>query len=139
MLPFITITLTLEIKKTHVEESIKSYCRSEDTCQRILLLNYFGFSSVQQEKCCYVCNGKFKTTEEDLPQAITSKVRILPNNNHGILEMLIKSAISDHESQVTSEGSMLFGISVDKKLAAKVIEGVEFIVSEADLLKSFGI
>ena len=34
---------------------------------------------------------------------------------------------------------MLFDISVDKNLPAKVIEGVEFIASEADLLKSFGI
>ena len=34
---------------------------------------------------------------------------------------------------------MLFDISVDKNLAAKVMEGVEFIESEADLLKSFGI
>ncbi|XP_068691596.1 recQ-like DNA helicase BLM [Montipora foliosa] len=110
--------------KKHVEESMKSYCRSEDTCQRKLLLGYFGFSSVQQKGCCCICDGKFKRTEEDLPQAIRNKV---------------KSAISDHESQATSEGSMLFDISVDKDLAAKVMEGVEFVASEADLLKSFGI
>ena len=122
MLPFITITLTLEIIK-----SMK------------LLLDYFGFSSVQQENCCCICDGKLNTTEEDLPQAIRSKVRFLPNYNRAILERLIKSAMSDHESQATSEGSMLFDISVDKNLAAKVMEGVEFIASEADLLKSFGI
>lgn len=139
MPPFITITLTLEIIKKHVEESMKSYCRSEGTCQRKLLLDYFGFSSVQQENCCCICDGKFKTSEEDLPRAIRSKVRVLSNNNRTILERLIKSAIFDHESQATSEGSMLFDISVDKNLAAKVMEGVEFIASEADLLKSFGI
>ena len=33
---------------------------------------------------------------------------------------------------------MLFDISVDKNLATKVMERVEFIESEADLLKSFG-
>ena len=125
--------------KKHVEESMKSYCRSEDTCQRKLLLDYFGFSSVQQKGCCCICDGKFKRTEEDLPQAIRNKVRFLPNSNRAILERLIKSAISDHESQATSEGSMLFDISVDKDLAAKVMEGVEFVASEADLLKSFGI
>lgn len=125
--------------KKHVEESMKSYCKSEDTCQRKLLLDYFGFSSVQQKNCCCICDGKFKRTEEDLPQAIRNKVRFLPNSNRAILERLIKSAISDHESQVTSEGSMLFDISVDKDLAAKVMEGVEFVASEADLLKSFGI
>ncbi|XP_068752409.1 ATP-dependent DNA helicase RecQ-like [Montipora capricornis] len=125
--------------KKHVEESMKSYCRSEDTCQRKLLLDYFGFSSVQQKGCCCICDGKFKRTEEDLPQAIRNKVRFLPNSNRAILERLIKGAISDHESQATSEGSMLFDISVDKDLAAKVMEGVEFVASEADLLKSFGI
>ena len=118
---------------------MKSYCRSEDTCQRKLLLDYFGFSSVQQENCCCICDGTFKTTQEDLPQAIRGKVRFLSNSNHVILERLIKSAISDHESQLTSECSMLFDISVDKNLAAKVMERVEFIESEADLLKSFGI
>ena len=34
---------------------------------------------------------------------------------------------------------MVFDISVDKNLAVKVMEGVKFIESEADLLKSFGI
>ena len=36
----------------HVEELMKSYCRSEGTCQRKLLLDYFGFSRIQQENCC---------------------------------------------------------------------------------------
>ena len=31
----------------HVEESMKTYCKSQETCQRKLLLDYFGFSSVQ--------------------------------------------------------------------------------------------
>ena len=125
--------------KKHVEESMKTYCRSEDTCQRKLLLDYFGFSSVQQENCCCICDEKFKTTEEDLPQAIRSKVRFISDNNRAILERLIKSAISDQELQATSECLMLFDISVDKNLATKVMEGVEFIKSEADLLKLFGI
>jgi len=122
-----------------VEEAMKSYCRSEDTCQRKLLLDYFGFSCVQQENCFCICDEKFKTTEEDLPQKIKSKVRFLSDNNRAILEMSIKRAISDHASQATSECSILFNISVDKNLAAKVMEEVEFIESEADLLKLFGI
>jgi len=89
--------------------------------------------------CCCICDEKFKTTEEDLPQAIKSRVRFLSDNNRAILEMSIKRAISDHPSQATSECSILFDISVDKNLAAKVMEEVEFIESEADLLKLFGI
>ena len=42
---FITIPRILEIiKKKHIDEAMKPYCRSEDTCQRKLLLDYFGFS-----------------------------------------------------------------------------------------------
>ena len=85
--------------KKHVEESMKSYCRSEDTCQRKLLLDYFGFSSGQQENCCCICDDKFKTTEEDLPQSVRSKVSFVSNDNRVILERLIKSKISDYNSQ----------------------------------------
>ena len=109
------------------------------TFQRKLLLDYCGFYSVQQENCCCICDDKFKTTEGDLPQSVRSKVRFLSNDNRVILEMLIKSTISDHNSQGTSECSVLFDIYVDKNLATKVMDGVEFIESEADLLKSFGI
>lgn len=79
----------------------KSHCRSEDTCQRKLLLDYFGFSSVQQDNCCCICDGKFKITEEDLPHIVISKVRFLSNDNHVILERIIKSVIS--ESQVSHQ------------------------------------
>ena len=103
------------------------------TFQRKLLLDYFGFSSVQQENCCCIWDDKFKTTEGDLPQSVRSKVRFLSNDNRVILEMLIKSTISDHNSQGTSECSVLFDIYVDKNLATKVMDGVEFIESEADL------
>ena len=90
--------------KTHVEESMKSYCRSEDTFQRKLLLDFFGFSSVQQKNCCCICDGKSKTTEEDLPQAFRSKVRFLSNRNSVILERLITSAISERNA-ATGSGS----------------------------------
>lgn len=123
----------------HVEESMKTYCKSQDTCQRKLLLDYFGFSCVQQDNCCCICDGKFKITEEDVPHVVKSKVRLLPNNNSVILERLIRGAISAQESQAASESSMLFDISVDNNLVTKVMEGVEYIESETDLLKTFGI
>ena len=125
--------------KKHVEESVKSYCRSEDSCLRKQLLEYFGFSSVQQDKCCCICDGKNKQTVEDLPQTARNKVRSLSNENRIILERSIKSVIAEHESPATSDCIMLFEISVHKNVAAKVIEGVEFIESERDLLINFGI
>ena len=68
-----------------------------------------------------------------------SKVRLLPNNNSVIFERLIRSAISAQESQAASESSMLYEISVDNDLVAKVMEGVEYTESETDFLRTFGI
>jgi superfamily II DNA helicase RecQ len=42
--------------KKHIEESMKNYCRSEDTCLRQQLLDYFGFSITKESKCCSVCD-----------------------------------------------------------------------------------
>ena len=64
---------------------------------------------------------------------------MLPNNNSVIIERLIRNAISAQESQAASESSMLYNISVDNDLVAKVMEGVEYIESETDLLRTFDI
>lgn len=64
---------------------------------------------------------------------------MLPNNNSVILQRLIRSAISAQESQAASESSMLYNISVDNDLVANVMEGVEYIESETDLLRTFDI
>ena len=64
---------------------------------------------------------------------------MLPNNNSVILERLIRNAISAQESQAASESSMLYNISVDNDLVANVMEGVEYIESETDLLRTFDI
>ena len=103
-----------------------------------LLLDYFGFSSVQQDNCCCICDGKYKTNVEDLPY-VTNKVRFLADNNHVILEGLIKTAISDQESQAASDCPMSFDIPVDNNLTEKIMEGVEYVETEKDLLRNFGI
>ena len=76
--------------KEHIEESMKNYCRSTVTCQRKLLLDYFGYSSVQQHNCCCICDGKFLTNVDDLPQ-VGKKVGLLSNKNRVILEGLIRT------------------------------------------------
>ena len=124
--------------KKHVKESMKLYCRSENSCLRKQLIEYFGFSSVQQDKCCCICDGRNQQTGEDLPQTGKNKVRSLSNDNRIILERSIKSVIAEQESPATS-GCTMFDFSVNKNVAAKVIEGVEFIESERDLLINFGI
>lgn len=67
-----------------------SYCTSEDSCLR-KKLDLFGFSSVKQDRCCCMCDGKYKQTGEDLAQTAMNKVRFMSNNNRIILERSIKS------------------------------------------------
>ena len=117
---FTIITLALERIK-NVEESKKSYCRSEDSCLRKQLLEYFGFSSVQQDKCCCICDEKNTKIGVNLPQILRNKVRSTPNDNCIILERSIKSIIAEHGSPATLDCSMLFDISGDKNATSKVI------------------
>ena len=41
--------------KSHVEDSVRNYCTSTDTCLRKQLLEYFGFRAVEQSNwwLCY--------------------------------------------------------------------------------------
>ncbi|XP_028393186.1 ATP-dependent DNA helicase Q1-like [Dendronephthya gigantea] len=38
--------------KKHIQESMKSYCKSREVCLRKQLLEYFGFTTPRQENCC---------------------------------------------------------------------------------------
>ena len=54
--------------KVHVQEQMKDYCRSEESCLRTLILKYLGFSSVTQERCCCVCDGQCNMSVSSAPQ-----------------------------------------------------------------------
>ena len=43
--------------KDNIDASIREYCTSATVCLRKILLNYFGFETVNQEECCVICNG----------------------------------------------------------------------------------
>ena len=48
----------ISANKVHVEESMKNYCKSENTCFRKIMLNHFGFPNVKQVRCCSRCDKK---------------------------------------------------------------------------------
>ena len=122
--------------KKHIEESMKNYCRSEDTCLRQQLLDYFGFSITKQSKCCSVCDGEYGNAVGTIN--IVKKVRCLLDEDT-VLKSLINMVLSDYQTESTSDCSLLHSMSIDKDLADNIVKQVEYIETESDLLNSFGI
>lgn len=75
--------------KKYVEEPMKAYCRSEDTCLRKLILEYLGFSCVNQQRCCCICDETFSKVAVRVLKSVQPKARELPNGNKSILKELI--------------------------------------------------
>jgi superfamily II DNA helicase RecQ len=59
--------------KDIINDSIREYCTSENTCLRKMHLNYFGFESNQQMECCVICNGSSAVsfTEQTISQRVS--------------------------------------------------------------------
>ena len=122
--------------KKHIEESMKNYCRSEDICLRQQLLEYFGFSITKQSKCCSVCDVECGNAVGIINKA--KKVRRLLDDDT-VLKSLINMALSDYQTESTSDCSLLHSMSIDSDLADNIVKQVEYIETESDLLNSFGI
>lgn len=126
--------------KEHVDKVMKDYCKTEKTCLKKFILDYFGFSCVPQDNCCCICDIRnSRITVNDAPKAqnkVQNKVRMLCTEKEFLRE-LIKSAISDHQTQIAS--SMPFTSAIDMNVADKIVDGVEYIATESDLLESYGV
>lgn len=55
--------------KKHVQDPMKEYCKSQTTCLRKLILEYLGFphATVNQERCCCVCDARCTNVVDKLP------------------------------------------------------------------------
>ena len=122
--------------KKHIEESMKNYCRSEDICLRQQLLEYFGFSITKQSKCCSVCDVECGNAVGIINKA--KKVRRLLDDDT-VLKSLINMALSNYQTESTSDCSLLHSMSIDSDLADNIVKQVEYIETESDLLNSFGV
>ena len=122
--------------KSHVEDSVRNYCRSTDTCLRKQLLEYFGFRVAEQSNCCSVCDGGCAIiTKQDVKRDVSRVV------NSGIdLKSLIENALAEYEHEVSSLDCSLFNcMLINKDLADSIVKKVEYIETELDLLNDFGI
>lgn len=127
--------------KEHVQEPMKVYCRSQDTCLRKLILQHLGFPPVQQQRCCCICDGTVTNVADKVPKVVKPRVRTLPSEHNGILNELILLELDDSKNDVETIGMNLFDCCVvdNKSLANKIIEGIECITTEADLLETYSI
>ena len=125
--------------KQHVQDSMKEYCKSQTTCLRKLILEYLGFPVVTQERCCCVCDTRCTNVVDKLPSRVQRKVRSLPTENKAVLEELIFSELNEFEAQTSLPGEMLFSFSHEKNVLEKIMEGIDFIETEADLLDDYKI
>ena len=68
-------------------------------------------------------------------------MRELPSKNKTILEELILSELNDFDNNMEASGIALFNgsSSVDKNLVSRIIEGIQFIKSEAARLETYGL
>ena len=102
--------------KTHVQESMRDYCRSHETCLRKLILEYLGFSIVTHERCCCVCDRTCNNAINNSPKKVTRKVRTLPTDNKTVLEELIFSELNEFQTPTNFTGATLFSFTCEKNL-----------------------
>lgn len=65
---------------------------------------------------------------------VKPRVRVLPADNKTVLEERTYSELVDFEAKANSTGMMLFSISNQENLLQRIMKGIEFIRTEADLL-----
>ena len=80
--------------KSHMSESMKCYCDiTNSECLRKIILNYFGFKSIPQSRCCCKC--------EDLD--ISNKKPHLIEESFTTLTEELKANISDEIEKALNE------------------------------------
>ena len=124
--------------KVHVKQSMKDYCQTTDACLRKLILEYFGFKTVKQDRCCSICDIESQIME-NLPSTINEKVRVIFScKSH--LQELIKEILYKSTMNTPQCFFMLDVPDFDvNTLARNIMDGIEYITSELDLLNKYGI
>ena len=128
--------------KEHVTKPMKAYCKLQESCLRNLILKYLGSSCVTQERCCSICDGTYSNVAGNLQRPVKPRVRALPSDKKTLLQACILSQLEKLDDSIKAKEIIrLFDSrSPDNKdLADKIMEGIEFIETAADLLGTYGI
>ena len=128
-----------QIKNKLINESMVSYCQSEDKCLRKMLMNYFGFPAVKQNGCCSICEPPVAVNQPS--DSKKKKFRKLSKVNHKSLSAALDKVVSEYSSSFNAEEqvfSMLLGIETATDLSRKmesVLKNVERIENKESLDK----
>ena len=128
--------------KEHVTKPMKAYCKLQESCLRNLMLKYLGSSCVTQERCCCICDGTYSNVVGNLQRPVKPRVRALPSDKKTLLQACILSQLEKLDDSIKAKEIIrLFDCSSpdNKDLADKIMEGIEFIETAADLLGTYGI
>ena len=127
--------------KEHITEPMKAYCKLKESCLRNLILKYLGSSCVTQERCCCICDGTYSNVAGNLRRPVKPRVRALPSERKTLLKACILSQLQKLDESIKAKETRLFDCrSPDNKdLVEKMIEGIEFIETAADLLGTYSI
>ena len=124
--------------KDNIDDSIREYCTSATVCLCKILLNYFGFETVNQEECCVICNGSL--VESTITHNIPGKVRVIPDECIELFYEEAKTIVETYRYDVGhSAGLINYGNANSGDVAERIVDGICFIESERDLLHNYNI
>ena len=125
--------------KEHITEPMKAYCKLEESCLRNLILKYLGSSCVTQERCFCICDGTYNNVAGNLQRPGKPRARALPSERKTLLKACILSQLEKLDESIKAKETRVFDCrSPDNKdLVEKMIEGIEFIETVADLLGTY--
>ena len=127
----------ISANKVDVEESMKNYCKSENTCFRKIMLNHFGFPNVKQVRCCSRCDKKSVALQlEDV--SFKEVFKSFKEEEKLILYHTIEESLTKWQERIPDFGVYTIP-SLEKDLTCKIIENIEYIETESNLLHDFGI
>ena len=107
---------------THVEKSVREYCLTQ-TCLRKLLLDYFGYPSLKQERCCSNCHA-------NLVPEVSQKKRNINTNN---LKNLLDECLQKYSNECFGDCPMEFEYP-DLPSSDVIIRNIDSIICEDDYL-----
>ena len=128
-----------KVNKGLVDQGMVEYCKNTTTCQRELLMKYFGFYSVLSQKRCCICDKSPEQKQSECEPK--SPLRIVDNESYVMLSNKLFSYAKEEDSKTIGDCYSLFAESSNKlsPLIDNILNNIEQLSCEKDLLTDFGI
>ena len=117
--------------KQNIDESVREYCKLNDSCLRDYLVKYFGFKSVHQNVCCSICTPNYKVHSEysELDQSSYN----VSNVNTYVLRRELTIGMSRWDAKSYNDQSF-FAPPRNLNLVEEIISNLANIKNQNDLL-----